>query len=216
MVSQGTVKGDGIFSPSLLSVYRYAYMTGFSVTIIGISLCPDSALSLSESVLRSYINFMTFPKSKTIKSQEVVTWTAVASPRLWRTCLVHFNMSGQGWLMPVWMFCRYCPLTARMFSGFVPRKFWNLFWNLLLPPCYLEEDTNPALSGIGIILPVCLDIPVYRFLIMFCCLFLCFGYGTDHEIMFCVRLRPEIPVPCLFYMLNQRICANFRQIFRIP
>ena len=32
MVSQGIVKGAGIFSPSLVSVYRYAYMTGFSVT----------------------------------------------------------------------------------------------------------------------------------------------------------------------------------------
>lgn len=32
MVRQGIVKGAGIFSPSLLSVYRYAYMTGFSVT----------------------------------------------------------------------------------------------------------------------------------------------------------------------------------------
>ena len=32
MVSQGIVKGESIFSPSLVSVYRYAYMTGFSVT----------------------------------------------------------------------------------------------------------------------------------------------------------------------------------------
>ena len=32
MVRQGIVKGDSIFSPSLVSVYRYAYMTGLSVT----------------------------------------------------------------------------------------------------------------------------------------------------------------------------------------
>lgn len=32
MASQGIVKGAGIFSPSLVSVYRYAYMTGLSVT----------------------------------------------------------------------------------------------------------------------------------------------------------------------------------------
>ena len=113
------------------------------------------------------------------------------------------------------MACRYCPLTARMFSGFVPRKFWNLFWNLLRLYDCLESDWILALSGIGIMLPVCLDVPVYRFLTMFCCLFLCFGYGTDHEIMFCVRLRPEIPMSCMFYMLNQCVYANFRQIFRL-
>ena len=32
MVRQGIVKGADIFSPSLVSVYRYAYMTGSSVT----------------------------------------------------------------------------------------------------------------------------------------------------------------------------------------
>ena len=42
-------------------------MTGFSVTIVGISLCPDSALSLSESVIRSYINFVTFPNQNPLK-----------------------------------------------------------------------------------------------------------------------------------------------------
>lgn len=107
------------------------------------------------------------------------------------------------------------PFDCRMFIGFVPRKFWNLFWNLLRMHDYLVSDWILALSEIGIILPVCLDIPVYRFLTMFCCLFLCFGYCKDHETMFWIRFRPETPVSCMFYMLNQCVCANFRQIFRI-
>ena len=90
MVSQGTVKGDGIFSPSLLSVYRYAYMTGFSVTIVGISLCPDSALSLSESVIRSYINFATFPNQNSLKINglQLGQW--------WH----HFGYGGHVWYIP--------------------------------------------------------------------------------------------------------------------
>ena len=80
MVSQDTVKGDGIFSPSLLSVYRYAYMTGFSVTIVGISLCPDSALSLSESVIRSYINIVTFPNANPVNIQQVMIWAMISCP----------------------------------------------------------------------------------------------------------------------------------------
>ena len=45
------------------------------------------------------------------------------------------------------------------FSGI----FWKPFWRLYRLSVYMEEDTNPALSGIVSICPVCYMFPIHGF-----------------------------------------------------
>ena len=45
------------------------------------------------------------------------------------------------------------------FSGI----FWKPFWRLHRLSVYMEEDMNPALSGIGSICPACYIFPIHGF-----------------------------------------------------
>ena len=95
------------------------------------------------------------------------------------------------------------------------RIFGKPFWRLHRLSVYLEEDMNPALSGIGIICPACYIFPIHSFWQCFVadsCVFStvqtmksCFRYRIDQKSMF----------SSMFYMLKPCFHVNLRQIFRV-
>ena len=73
------------------------------------------------------------------------------------------------------------------FSGI----FWKPFWRLHRLSVYLEEDMNPALSGIGITCPACYMLPICNF-------WQCFVVDS------CVFCSVQTMKPCFRYKIDQK------------
>ena len=94
MVRQGIVKGESIFSPSLVSVYRYAYMIGFSVTFSESAcdrICHSGFLDFRYTNLG---NFFEISKLKFIENKEVKSIGTVTSSRSCNMGLIYFRHIG--------------------------------------------------------------------------------------------------------------------------
>ena len=192
MVSQGIVKGAGIFSPSLVSVYRYAYMTGLSVTF---SESASDRICHPVFFWNSYTNigkFFETSKSKSIENKQVKSIGTVNSSRSCNMGRIYFRhiwsiglsvyMDAFEVLFPEWLYF------IDLFSKF----FWKPFWILHRLSVYMEEDKNPVLSGIGITGLACYIFPIHGFWQCFVVDFCDSGTVQTMKPCFQVRFRPEI------------------------
>lgn len=84
------------------------------------------------------------------------------------------------------------------FSGI----FWKPFWRLHRLSVYLEEDMNPALSGIGSICPVCYIFPIHGFRQCFVVDSYVWGTVQTMKPYFRYKIDQKSMFSSMFYMLK--------------